>query len=312
VKKNYTVATRASALAMTQSRGIVAAIKQIWTDVEISIKTIKTTGDQDISTALWKLEGTGFFTSQLEAALLGGEADFAIHSFKDLPTRIAEGLTIAALCRRQYVEDVLIAQKSVRSIQDLPQGAAVGTSSLRRRAQLKHIRPDLRIVTIRGNVETRVKKVDSGEVDAVVIARAGLERLGLANRINQIFDPTEFVPAPAQGTLAVQTRADDNDTIELVASIDEQNSRITASAERQVLAIMEGGCHAPIGAYAVIDGSIMNLIAFVSDLDGRRYIKRSIRGAVETWQTMAEELTNELLTAGGKQILKELEELESK
>lgn len=312
MKKHYIVATRASALAITQSRGIAAAIQQIRTDAEISIKTIATTGDQDVSTALWKLEGTGFFTSQIEAALLGGEADFAVHSFKDLPTRIAEGLTIAALCQRRYVEDVLIAQKSVRSIQDLPLAAAVGTSSLRRRAQLKHIRPDLRMVTIRGNVETRVKKVDCGEVDAVVIARAGLERLGLANRINQIFDPTEFVPAPAQGTLAVQTRADDNDTIELVASIDEQNSRITASAERQVLTIMEGGCHAPIGAYAAIDGRIMNLIAFVSDLDGRRYIKRSIQGAVETWRTMAEELANELLAAGGETILKELEKLESK
>jgi hydroxymethylbilane synthase len=312
VKKNYTVATRASALAMTQCRGIVAAIKQLRPNVEIAIKTITTTGDQDTSTALWKLEGTGFFTSQIEAALLSSEADFAIHSFKDLPTQIAKGLKIAALCRRQYVEDALIAQKSVRSIQDLPHRATIGTSSLRRRAQLKHMRPDLQMITIRGNVETRIKKVDSGEVDAVVIARAGLERLGLAGRINQIFDPTEFVPAPAQGTLAVQTRTGDNDTIELVASIDEQNSRITASAERQILAIMEGGCHAPIGAYAAIDGRIMTLIAFVSDIDGHRHIKRSIQGAAENWQTLAEELANTLLAAGGKEILKELEKLESK
>jgi hydroxymethylbilane synthase len=312
VKKSYTVATRASALAMTQCRDIVAAIRKIRPDVEITIKTITTTGDQDTSTALWKLEGTGFFTSQIETAILRGEADFAVHSFKDMPTHITEGLTIAALCRRRYVEDVLIAQKSVRSIQDLPQGATIGTSSLRRRAQLKHIRPNLQMVTIRGNVETRIEKVDNGEMDAVVIARAGLERLGLAHRINRIFDPTEFVPAPAQGTLAVQTRADDDDTIGLIAAIDEQSSRITASAERQVLAIMEGGCHAPIGAYAAIDSQIMNLIAFVSDLDGHRYIKRSIQGPIETWRTMAEELANELLAAGGEQILKELEKPESK
>lgn len=312
MKKHYTVASRASALAMTQSRSIVAALKELYPDVEIVIKNITTTGDQDTSTALWKLEGTGFFTSQIEAALLSGEADFAIHSFKDVPTRIANGLKIAALCRRQYVEDVLIAKKTVRSVADLPHGATIGTSSLRRRAQLKYIRADLKMVTIRGNVETRIKKVDTGEVDAVIMARAGLERLGLADRITQIFDPTEFVPAPAQGTLAVETRDNDSDTIQLISSIDEHSSRITSSAERQVLAIMEGGCHAPIGAYARIDGTIMHLIAFVSDLEGRRYIKRAIQGAAEKWQTLAEQLAGELLAAGGKEILKELEKMESK
>jgi hydroxymethylbilane synthase len=312
VKKHYIVASRASALAMTQSRSIVTALKQIYPDVEIVIKNITTTGDQDTSTALWKLEGTGFFTSQIEAALLSKEADLAVHSFKDLPTRIAKGLKIAAMCRRQYVEDVLVAKKPARSLSDVPHGATIGTSSLRRRAQLKHIRADLKMITIRGNVETRLKKVETGEVDAVIMARAGLERLGLADRITQIFDPTEFVPAPAQGTLAVQTRDDDPDTIQLVAAIDEHYSGITASAERKVLAIMEGGCHAPIGAYAKIDGQIMHLIAFVSDLEGRHYIKRAIQGAAEKWQSLAEQLAAELLAAGGKEILKELEKLESK
>jgi hydroxymethylbilane synthase len=302
----FTLATRASRLALVQTELVIAELKHLRPDAKIVMKKISTTGDQDTSTALWKLEGTGFFTSQIEAAILSGEADFAVHSFKDLPICISDGLVIAALCRREYVEDVLIAESSIRSIQDLPAGAKVGTSSLRRRAQLKHMRPDIELVTIRGNVETRIKKVDSGEVDAIVIARAGLERLGLAGRINEIFEPTEFVPAPAQGTLAVQTRADDGETIAFIGALDAKESRITALAEREVLAIMEGGCHAPIGAYAQIQGKEMTLFGFVSDLDGHRSLKRSIQGTAENWQWLARQLADELLAAGGRSILEEL------
>jgi hydroxymethylbilane synthase len=302
----FTVATRASRLALIQTELIVADLKRFRPGVEIAIKRITTTGDQDASTALWKLEGMGFFTSQIEAAILSGEADFAVHSFKDLPTCMSEGLVIAALCRREYVEDALIARSSIRSIQELPSGSKIGTSSLRRRAQLKHLRSDIEVVTIRGNVETRVKKVDFGEIDGIIIARAGLERLGLAGRINQILDPTEFFPAPAQGTLAVQARADDAEAMELIAAIDDKNSRITALAEREVLAIMEGGCHAPIGAYAQIQGKAMNLFGFVSDLEGDRSVKRSIQGTAENWQWLARQLADELFVAGGRSILEEL------
>ena len=174
--------------------------------------------------ALWKLEGTGFFTSQIETALLKGEADFAVHSFKDLPTVETNGLKIAALCRREYIEDVLVAARSHKTIQDLPVGARIGTSSLRRRAQIKHIRQDLETATIRGSVESRIKKVDSGEVDAVILARAGLERLGLGDRISGIFEPTEFLPAPGQGTLAIQTRSDDEETIQVISALNNESS----------------------------------------------------------------------------------------
>ena len=304
--RTFTCATRASRLALVQTQLIADDLKRFRPDARIFIKKISTTGDQDTSTALWKLEGTGFFTSQIEAALLSSEADFAVHSFKDLPTCPSKGLTIAALCRREYVEDVLVAKKSVRSIEDLPAGAKVGTSSLRRRAQIKHIRPDIETVTIRGNVETRIKKVDGGEADAIVIARAGLERLGLADRINLIFEPAEFLPAPGQGTLAIETRADDSEAIEMIALLNDENSKISALAEREVLAIMEGGCHAPIGAYAEIRGQTMKLFAFVSDLDGGRCIKRSIEGQTENWRALARQLADELLAAGGKEILAEL------
>jgi hydroxymethylbilane synthase len=304
--KRFTAATRLSRLALAQTQLVAADLKRLRPDIEIVIKKITTSGDRDTSTALWKLEETGFFTSQLESALLNREADFAVHSFKDLPTSAGEGLTIAALCRREFVEDILVANKFIHSIQDLSAGAKIGTSSLRRRAQIKHIRPDIEPVTIRGNVETRIKKVDNGEMDAVILARAGLERLGLAKRINQVFEPTEFLPAPGQGTLAVQARADDGETIELAALLDDAFSRISSLAEREVLAIMEGGCHAPIGAYANINGKRMSLFGFVSDLEGSRYVKRFVEGQMENWQSLARQLADELLDAGGRQILEEL------
>jgi hydroxymethylbilane synthase len=302
----FTAATRASHLALAQTQLIIDDIKRLRPDVEIAIRQISTTGDQDTSTALWKLEGTGFFTSQIEAAVLNSEADFAVHSFKDLPTCISDGLAIAALCRREYVEDVLVTGKSIRSIKDLPIGAKVGTSSLRRRAQLKHIRPDIEIVTIRGNVETRIKKVDAGEADAVILARAGIERLGLGGRINEVLDTAQFLPAPGQGTLAIQTRAADAEAIEMIAAIDDENSRISSLAEREILAIMEGGCHAPIGAFAKIEGQEIEIFAFVSDLDGDCYIRRAIKGKVGNWRMLALGLADELLAAGGRKILDEL------
>ena len=304
--KFFTVATRASRLALVQTDSIIAQIKQSRPDVDLAVKTISTAGDQDRDTPLWKLEQTGFFTTQIEAALLANEADFAVHSFKDLPTCCSQGLAITAICQREYVEDAIVAKGTVRSILDLPAGAKIGTSSLRRRALIKHLRPDIETVMIRGNIETRIRKVDEGEVDAIILARAGLERLGLGARISHVFSPLEFLPAPAQGALAIQTRQDDRDTIELLAAIDDHRSRISALAERKVLAIMEGGCHAPIGVYAEIRGQTMRLHGFISDIDGNRYVKRSLQDTMDAWQPLAEHLAKELLTAGGTEILKGL------
>ena len=304
--KSFTVATRASRLAIVQTNSIIAHLKRHWPDVEIAIKRITTSGDQDRETPLWKLEQTGFFTTQIEAAILANEADFAVHSFKDLPTCCSKGLAITAVCQRKYVEDALVAKGQVRSLFDLPTGAKVGTASLRRRAQIKHLRPDIETIMIRGNVETRIRKVDNGEVDAVVLARAGLERLGLAGRISHIFAPLEFVPAPAQGALAIETRADDPDVIELIAALDDYQSRASALAERKVLAIMEGGCHAPIGVYAQMDGQNMTLHGFIADIEGDPYVKRSMSGTIDAWPSLAERLAKELLAAGGEEILKGL------
>jgi hydroxymethylbilane synthase len=290
---------------MAQSRYVADLITRLRPDCQIEIVTVHTKGDQDRSVPLWKLEGTGFFTTQIEESLLEGSADIAVHSFKDLPTCCSEGLTVAAVCDRRFVEDVLAAGTGVRSIMDLPAGAKVGTSSLRRIAQVRRLRPDLETVTIRGNVPTRIEKVGS-EVDAVVVARAGLERLGLMAHVSQIFDPMEFIPAPAQGALAVEARIDDDEVCTLLSFIDDRTARCACQTERALLAALEGGCHAPIGAYARIEGQRMRLRACISDLEGERYIADEISGLDSQGPALAAALAARMFAAGASAILEEL------
>ena len=305
--KFLTVATRGGALAIAQSKHVIATLKKIHPDLEIRIKEIKTTGDKDRRTALWTLKETGFFTSQVEDALTACEADFAVHSFKDLPTAQREGLTIGAVFDRDFAEDCLVAKGSVDSIEKLPKNAKIGTSSLRRAAQLKHLRADLEATPIRGNVHTRLRKLDTDEFDAILLARAGLERLGLADKISFVFDPAIFIPAPAQGALGIQTRADDVETNKIIAAIDDENARTTTNAERKILTTMQCGCHAPVGAYAEIIGGEIHIRAFISEIQGENFIFREITGPVENAESLAEKIAYELLDAGGKKILESLE-----
>ena len=302
-----TVATRAGRLAVTQTEIVISALKKIHPDLQIKIKKITTSGDRDQRTALWKLRTTGFFTSQVEDALLAGQADFAVHSLKDLPTRQREGLTIAAICERQFVEDCLIAADSSASLDRLPRSAKIGTSSPRRIAQIKHLRPDLQPTDIRGNVTTRIRKLEQGQFDAIILARAGLERLGLSDKLSFSFDPTQFIPAAAQGALAVQTRADDTQTTEIVAAIDDQNARTTTFVERLVLTKMHCGCHAPAGAFANIEKKDIIIRAFISDLEAKNFISREIKGPIVNAEKLAQKIALQLLEAGGKNILKSLE-----
>ncbi|MFC1635258.1 hydroxymethylbilane synthase [Planctomycetota bacterium] len=305
--KVLTVATRGGALAIAQTEYVVATLKKIHPGIEIEIKQVTTTGDRDRRTALWNLKDTGFFTSQLEDVLTAEEADFAVHSFKDLPTAEGKGLTVTAVFDRNFVEDCLVCTSPVDSIQQLPNGAKIGTSSLRRAAQLKHLRADLEPVPIRGNVQTRLNKLDTDDFDAVLLAHAGLKRLGLADRISHIFDPDEFIPAPAQGALAIQTRAEDAETNRLIAAIDDENARMTTSAERKILTTMQCGCHAPVGAYAKITEGRIQIRAFISDLQGKNFIARQTAGPIADALNLAEQLAKDLLTSGGKQILNSLE-----
>ncbi len=302
-----TVATRGGALAIAQTKFVVASLQEIHPHLEIKIRQISTRGDRDRRTALWSLKDTGFFTSQLEDALTAGEADFAVHSFKDLPTAGHEGLAIAAVFDRNFVEDCLVSASPADSLDELPKGAKIGTSSLRRAAQLRHLRADIEPTPLRGNVQTRLKKLDTGEFDAILLARAGLERLGLGDKISFVFDPAEFIPAPAQGALGIQTRAHDDKTNEIIAAIDDYNARTTATAERTILTTMRCGCHAPVGAYAKITAGKIKIRAFICDLQGENYIVRQTTGPAAEAEALAEQLAHDLLDAGGDQILASLE-----
>jgi hydroxymethylbilane synthase len=305
--KPLTVATRPGKLAIAQTEIVTAALKKIHPHIEIKIKTITTKGDRDKRTALWKLKTTGFFTSQVEDALLAGHADFAVHSFKDLPTLHREGLNIAAVLDRQFVEDCLIALNPVSSIDQLQPSAKIGTSSLRRIAQIKHLKPALQPTDIRGNVTTRIRKLHEGKFDAIILARAAIERLGLTDKISFSFDPKQFIPAPAQGALAVQTRTDDAPTSKLVAAIDDKKARTTTFTERCILSTMQCGCHAPAGAFVEVVGDDIAVYAFVSDLEGKNFIRRHITGPAANAKNLAEKIANELLNAGGTEILEKLE-----
>jgi hydroxymethylbilane synthase len=304
--KVLTVATRGGKLAIAQTEIVIGALKKTYPDLQIAIKRVTTAGDRDRRTVLWNLKETGFFTSQVEDALLAGQADFAVHSLKDLPTRLRDSLTIAAVFDRQFVEDCLIAAKPIASIEELPHAAKIGTSSLRRIAQLKHLRADLQVMPIRGNVTTRLKKLEEGKYDAILLARAGVERLSLSDKISFCFDPRQFIPAPAQGALAVQTRTDDAETTEIISAIDDRMARTTAFAERQILTTLQCGCHAPVGAFAEITGEKINIYAFISDLEGKNFISRSITGPISNANKLAEELANVLLSAGGEKILQDI------
>ena len=314
MEKVLTVATRAGQLAIAQTNIVIGALKQIHPDIQIEIKEITTRGDRDSSTVLWNLKDSGFFTSQVEDALLTGEADFAVHSFKDLPTQQRDGLTIAAVCDRQFAEDCLLRSQPISSIKELPEAAKIGTSSLRRAAQLRRLRADLEAAPIRGNVTTRIRKLEEGKFDAIILARAGLERLGLGERISFVFDPAEFIPAPAQGALAVQIRSDDSATRKVIAAIDDKKARTITFAERQVLTSTQCGCHAPVGAFArIVSDDIetclttVEIRAFISDLEGKNFIERLITGRATDSDELAEKLANELLEAGGYKVLRKLE-----
>jgi len=303
-----TIATRGTELALAQTQNVISLLKEKYPGMRIKIKKVAAEGDKDTRTVLWELKATGFFTSLLEDALAAGEADFAVHSFKDMPTKEREGLTIAAVCERRWAEDCLIGADSPGSIEQLKDSARIGTSSLRRMVQIKNLRKDLKPVPVRGSVPTRIRRLEEGKFDAIILARAGIERLGLGEKISFCFDPQQFIPAPAQGALAVQVRADDVETSKLISTINDEKMRVVTLAERKILQTMRCGCHTPVGAFAKIVGDDIIIWAFVSDLTAENFIRRQIAGPIKDAEKLAEKLANELLQAGGRKILENLKE----
>ncbi len=312
--KHIRIASRASKLALIQSNEVVRLLRQIHPDIECSIVKVSTKGDHNKADFLYKSGSMGFFTTEVEKALLDGRADLAVHSYKDLPTALTGGLLIAAVPKRESPVDALVASQKIDSLDDLPAGATVGTSSLRRIAQLRRLRDDIECVPMRGNVETRVRKVMHGEVSAIVVACAGLNRLGLSNEISFCFDPKEFIPAPAQGALAVQIRLtsggqvrdEDNELAEFVSQIDSKNSRIAVETERRVLQAMHGGCSIPLGVYSQIQANTITIDAIICGVEGKNCVRRSITAALDEAKSAADKLAEEILTSGGQKILKSL------
>ena len=288
--------TRGSRLALVQTGLVADRLRAAHPSLDVQTVTISTAGDRDQVSALSSGEGAGWFTSAIQDALLRSEIDVAIHSYKDLPTKRPDGLAIAAVPLREDPRDALVSANGA-TFRGLKPGAIVGTSSARREAQLRAIRPDIEIRAIRGNVDTRVRKVDDGEFDAAVLAYAGLRRLGLDERVSHVFGFEEILPAPAQGALAVECRSDDAATRALLAAIDDAELRLIVTAERMFLATIDAGCSFPAAAYAERFGSTLKLHALLAS-DGR-VVRSKMAGPAETAAGLGKALAEELMALAG-------------
>ncbi|HET9400512.1 MAG TPA: hydroxymethylbilane synthase [Candidatus Acidoferrales bacterium] len=295
------IGSRGSALALWQANFVKVRLERECAAV-CEIRVIKTTGDRQQSAPLTAFGGKGVFVKEIEEALLRDEIDLAVHSMKDVPTEIPEELTIAAICERVDVRDALISS-SGRKLADLPHGSRVGTSSLRRRAQLMRARPDLEFVELRGNVDTRLKKLDAGDCDALVLAWAGLDRLGLAARITETLSCEVSLPAVGQGALGIETRRDDEAVIKTVARLDHRATRAAVLAERELLREVEGGCQIPLGAWARTESGRLVMDACIVSLDGRDYVRTRVSGEEDSPESLGRRAAEELFAGGAERIL---------
>jgi len=290
------IASRGSQLALWQARWVQGQLAARGHECRIEI--IKTTGDKITDVPLAKVGTKGLFTKEIEEALLDGRADLAVHSLKDLPTELPEGLVIAAVPEREDPRDAVVGKR----LDELAHGALVGTSSLRRSAQLKKLRPDLRIESVRGNVDTRLRKLDEGQYDAIILAAAGLKRLGWGDRIAEIVPVERMCSAVGQGALAIETRAS-GPGFDAVRALDHAGSHTAVTAERGVLAALGGGCQVPIGAHATVTGGRIQLLAIVAAPDGSEVVRARAEGPLDAAESLGRGLGEELLSRGARQIL---------
>jgi hydroxymethylbilane synthase len=300
------IATRRSPLARWQAHHVAALLRAREPGLEVRLHEVVTKGDRILEVPLARVGGKGLFVKEIEDALRLGRAEVAVHSMKDLPAVLAEGLAVGAVPEREDPRDALCSKGA--HLADLPRGARVGTSSLRRAAQLKALRPDLRIETVRGNVETRLRKIDQG-LDAVVLAYAGLRRLGLADRATQVFPPEQMLPAVGQGALAIEASQADAATMARLRPLEDPATRQRIEAERALLRRLEGGCQVPIAAHAVLAAGRLTLRALVASLDGTRVVRGERSGAGSDAAALGEALGDELLGGGAAEILRECEGL---
>ncbi|MFZ5644015.1 MAG: hydroxymethylbilane synthase [Bacillota bacterium] len=299
------IGTRESRLAMWQAEWVAERIKEVRPDLVTSIVGMKTKGDNILDAALSKIGDKGLFTRELEFAMLEGKVDMAVHSMKDLPTRLPEGLIIGAVCRREYPGDVLVS-KSGAGIKELKEGAVIGTSSLRRIAQLKRIRPDLNMVNVRGNLITRLRKLDEQDIDALVLAYAGMVRLGFKDRITDKISFEFILPAVGQGAIGIEAREEDTEMIEILKSIEHEPTRLAVSAERSLMKRLEGGCQIPVGALAVLDNEEIVMEAMVADLEGKNIVRMTMSGPLTDPEGLGIRLAEAMLDRGAEEILKKV------
>lgn len=304
MKKNkLIIGSRGSDLALWQAKFIKKELEQKNKNLYVEIKIINTKGDKILDIALSKIGDKGLFTKELENELLKGSIDIAVHSLKDLPTVLPEGLKLAAVTKRHSVEDVLIAREKRMTIKKLPEGAVVATGSLRRSSQLLHIRPDIKTEELRGNVPTRIKKFLESHWDAIILARAGVERLKLNKHISSIIKTKDILPAVGQGALGIEIQSDNKFAEMMLKKIHHEKTYIAVTAERSLLKELEGGCQVPIGAYAVVKPNGLYLDAVVASIDGSITYRKKIHGAKTNPEKLGKKLADDLLKAGADVIL---------
>lgn len=299
------VGTRGSALAMWQARKVLQILETLHPDLQCEIVVVKTAGDIIRDVPLSSLPGKAFFTKEIEDALIAHEIDLAVHSGKDLPTELPEGLELMGFLKRQSPEDAWLSRNGAR-FKELPAGSKVGTSSLRRKAFIAHYRPDLIIDELRGNVDTRIKKLKDGRYDAIVLAAAGLLRLDLAGEITELMELSDFLPAVAQGAIAVETREGDTGLLELKKALVDPDTTLAVTAERALLATVEGGCQVPLGAHATIRDEKLELRAMILSPDGTIRIDGCRAESLENPEGLGKQLAAELLSRGGAAILEQI------
>lgn len=296
------IGTRQSLLALWQSNHIAACLRKQYPECEVVLKKIVTKGDRILDVPLAQIGGKGLFTKEIEEDLLSGEVDLAVHSLKDMPTVLPEGLCLTAITERANVGDAFVSNK-YDSFAELPLGAVVGTSSLRRKAQLLAARPDLTIRDLRGNVDTRLRKLDEGLYDAVILAAAGLERLGHSDRIKAVIPSSVCLPAVGQGALAIECRTDDAEVRQMLDFLNDMPTVHATNAERAFLGLLEGGCQVPIGVHADVEGEKIKIEAIIAALDGSTVLRDTIEGAADDAVALGQELGRKMLANGGQAIL---------
>ncbi len=306
MKQKIIIGSRGSELALWQANHVKKQLEKKNKNISVEIRIIKTKGDKILDVALSKIGDKSLFTKELETELLNNKIDLAVHSLKDLQTQIPKGLKLAAITKRHNVQDVLISRKKGTTILNLPDGATVATGSLRRKCQLLHVRPDLNLVELRGNVPSRIKKFLESDWDAIILARAGVERLKLAKHISSIIKTDVMLPAVGQGALGIETRANNKIVNEIVKSIHHEETYKAILAERALLKTLEGGCQVPIGALAEVKPNGLFLDAMVGSLDGSLTFRKKVRGSKSNPEKLGIKLANELLKAGAKIILDEV------